>query len=270
MANESGLAALLAKKKANDGQDSGPSGGTASAMSDSSAPLSESESSAQPIPSEAKAETGQAERPKNPFAAGKNSGPNDSSGPVGVGPSAASGVNSSDMQSRPKLAGLSLKSESQPTDSDASGVDAPTISSLDDLDASEDEGIAPRQSMSQFADETPATKPTRELPEGLDKNALGFIDMIDGVYDVLHDADMMGSVIRNIIIELKSHPEYMKLVAPDDIRAWVRGMRETMGLAKIKKQESKAKRSGGAGKKSKLVDEDMLADLNSLGVEIPE
>jgi hypothetical protein len=43
-------------------------------------------------------------------------------------------------------------------------------------------------------------------------------------------------------------------------------MRDSMGLARIKKTEAKAKRAGGSGKKSKLVDDDMLADLASLGI----
>jgi len=253
--NAGGLAALLAKKAQSSGQES-----TASA-SDQGQPES--------IPAEPKAGEGQAERPKNPFASRKDSGSQDSSGATGVGPDAAGGNDSVDQQPRSGLTSLSLKPAAQPASGDTSGVASSTIESLDDLDSTEDEGVQPRQSMSHFSDETPATKPTRELPEGITKETLGFIDLIDGVYDVMDDAELLGGAIRNIIIELKSHPEYMKLVAPDDIRTWVRGMRESMGLAKIRKTETKAKRAGGAGRKSKLVDEDMLADLADLGVDIP-
>lgn len=261
-----GLAALLAKKAAekngtnlSDSNDSQASSG-----------VSESAPESNDVPSAESIGATETQRPKNPFGGGKNSGPNDSSGPARDRPAASGGEPSSGEQSRSGLASLSLKPKSQSSDSDTGSVAPHTIESLDDLDASEDAGIAPRQSItSHFSDETPAQKPTRELPEGLTKEQLGFVDMIDGVYDVIHEPDLMGGVIRNIIIELKDNPEYMKLVAPDDVRVWVRGMRDSMGLAKIKKTESKARKSGGSGKKSKLVDDDMLSDLADLGVDIP-
>jgi hypothetical protein len=46
-----------------------------------------------------------------------------------------------------------------------------------------------------------------------------------------------------------------------------------MGLAKIKKTESKVKRAGGSGRKAKTVDADMLAaldDMKDMGISIPE
>lgn len=215
--------------------------------------------------------TGESKRPANPFGKRKDTGGGDSTGPSGVGPDTSSGTDSVSEQPKSGLAAISVGAGPQHSDSDASELAAPTLDSLDALDQSVDEGIAPRERVtSHFSDETPADKPTRELPEGLTKEAMGFVDLIDGVYEVVHEPDLMGGVIRNIIIELKDNPEYMKLVAPDDVRLWVRGMRESMGLQKIKKTESKAKRAGGSGKKSKLIDDDMLNDLNDLGIEIPE
>lgn len=269
MAN--GLTNLFAKQKAASNGQVASDSGAAKAGSSESKSERPSEDRTESVQGSTQAGTATAQRPANPFAARKSSGSADQSGDTG-GESAPSGGNdSSGGQPRPRLANLSLKPKSQHPSDDSGSVATGTINSLDDLDQLESEGIAPRPSMtSAFADETPAEKPTRELPEGLSKEQLGFIDMIDGVYEVVHDGELLGGVIRNIMIELQNNPEYMKLVAPDDIRTWVRGMRESMGLAKIKKQESKAKRSGGAGRKSKLVDNDMLADLASLGVEIPE
>jgi hypothetical protein len=124
-------------------------------------------------------------------------------------------------------------------------------------------GSAPRgERVAYFADETPAVKPTRELPEGITKEGLGFVDMIDGIYEIIHDPDLLGGVIRNIMVELKSNPEYTKLMAPEDFRTMVRGMRESMGLARVKKQESKAKKS--SPRKSKQLDDDVLAGLDDI------
>lgn len=146
---------------------------------------------------------------------------------------------------------------------------------LDSLLDSEDEGIAPsddpdyevQQVMSQFDDETPATAPTREVPEDADKGLRQFVEMIDGIYGILHEPELLGNVIRGIMVELKANPQYMQQVADNDIRVWVRAMRSTMGLAKIRKTESKAKRAGGGAKKGKGVDADMESAFNELGID---
>jgi hypothetical protein len=177
------------------------------------------------------------------------------------------------VKTAPKLAGLKFATPPAST-SPANTKPVTQIDSLDDLDNIDLSGIeaigdedAPR---SQFADETPAQAPTRELPEGLDKQARAFIDLIDGVYGMLHDPEFLGQVIRNIMIELKENPQYVKHICDDDVRVWIRTMRDSMGLARVKKLESKAKRgSGGASKaKSSKVDDDMMSDLASLGLDL--
>ncbi len=256
-----GLASLIAKQKEpSDGQTGTPDAPKANpfgtATPDASADSTES------VPRESETPASVLPKLGNPFGGQPDSGP-----PVdGAGVDSGGGSNSGDSESRPKLAGLSLGTKPPAESLDAGAMAGKPLDSLDAIDQSTDTGVAPREGMSSFEDETPATKPTRELPEGLSKEELSFMDMVDGVYEVLHEPDMLGGVIRNIIMELGKNPEYMRLVAPDDIRTWVRGMRDSMGLARIKKTESKAKRSGGAGAKSKLVDADMLADLDALGI----
>lgn len=145
------------------------------------------------------------------------------------------------------------------------------IHSLSDLESLTDEGIAPsnskreaeseylRSRMSEFDDETPATKPVRELPSGIESQQLQFVEMMDGVYDLLDDPELLGAVIKNIMIELKANPQYINMVTKDDVRQWVRTMRHTMGLARIKKLETKGNRGVSKAKpKSKLLDEDVI------------
>lgn len=174
----------------------------------------------------------------------------------------------------PKLAGLKFATSAPVDKSPANTKPVTQLESLDDMDNLDLCGIeaigdddAPR---SQFADETPATAPTRELPADLDKQAKAFIDLIDGVYGMLHDPEFLGQVIRNIMIELKENPQYVKHICDDDVRVWIRTMRESMGLARVKKLESKTKRGSGTGtraSKSK-VDDDMMSDLASLGLDL--
>lgn len=142
---------------------------------------------------------------------------------------------------------------------------------ISDLANLEDEGVAPvahGRGPSQFDDETPATKPTRELPEDADKSLLQFVDLIDGVYEIIGDSELLGNVIKGIMVELKAHPQYMKQVCKEDIRQWVRAMRDNMGLARIKKQEkAKPRGAGGAAKKGGKVDSDMQDAFNDLGID---
>jgi len=202
---------------------------------------------------------------RNPFGGGGLKPRSDSGSGSADGDSVAAS-SKGDGGHRPKLAGLKLPDAHTPSklpDGNAKPVVASVGLSLESLSESTEEGVAP-VTQSGYADETPATAPTRELPEGVTKEELNFLETVDSIYNILHDPDLLGGVVRNILIELKSHPEYMRLVAPEDVRQWVRGMRESMGLAKIKKTEAKAKRSGGSGSKSKLIDNDMLADLDAL------
>lgn len=141
-------------------------------------------------------------------------------------------------------------------------ADVPSRDAGDDFDIGQladsllgsEESVSTRASRSQFADEVPCPK-RGNLPDDLPENerqlTKQFIDLIDGVYSMLNDPELLGGVIRSIMIELKAHPQYMKLVAPDDVRVWVKSMRDSMGLARIKKQEAKAKRSGGGAKAKK-------------------
>lgn len=113
---------------------------------------------------------------------------------------------------------------------------------------------------SRFADEIPATAPIRDLPPELAEQAVSFTKSLDSVYACLHEPELLGGVVRGIMIELANHPEYRKLISTADYHTMVKGMRESMGLARIKKEESKAKRTGS--KKSTVVTD--LDALNAL------
>ena len=122
---------------------------------------------------------------------------------------------------------------------------------------------------SQFADELPASAPARQLPEDIDKSGIQFVALCDQVYGLVDDPELLGNVIRGIMVELKSHPQYMKMVSKDDVRLWVKSMRDSMGLARIKKQEKKTTRGTAASAKGgKGMDKDMLDAFNDLGVNL--
>jgi hypothetical protein len=94
---------------------------------------------------------------------------------------------------------------------------------------------------------------------------LAFVESLDGIYQVLHDPEMFGQAVRMVMLELQENNEYDKLLADSDIHVMIRGMRRTMGLARVRKQEKsrKASTNKNARTKSALADKDM-ALLNML------
>jgi hypothetical protein len=98
-------------------------------------------------------------------------------------------------------------------------------------------------------DEIEATAPDRELPEDITPDMEGFVESLNAMYLVLNDTDMFAQSIRQIMMELQENPEYEKLISDQDVHVMIRAMRNTMGLAKIRKQAKQ--RKGGTGTKAR-------------------
>jgi hypothetical protein len=113
--------------------------------------------------------------------------------------------------------------------------------------------------------ETAATAPTRDLPEDMEDGMRLFVQSLDSLYDTLFDSELFSSVTRNIMQELADNREYKKLIADDDVHIMIKGMREAMGLARVKKVETKARKPASHAKRggAKVSDDD-LALLESL------
>jgi hypothetical protein len=116
-----------------------------------------------------------------------------------------------------------------------------------------------------FADEIPATSlPERVIPEDESAEQVRkFCSLLDGVHGLIPEPELASNAIRGIMVELKHNRQYIKHVQPDDVRIIVRLMRETMGIAKVAKAATKAKRTA-------KVDADMMDDLASLGLGADE
>lgn len=157
-----------------------------------------------------------------------------------------------------------------PGDSSTRAVaDAPT--GLKALAQDESPGLTTVSEAIKYDDEIPAQAPERELPEELDEAMQGFVQALDSVYNpqVLHDPELCGQMIRRIMSELQEQPQYIKLIQDDDAMVMIRGMRESMGLARIRKLESKRKPSGGSrAKKATGKAAEALDDLQALAGEM--
>jgi hypothetical protein len=175
-------------------------------------------------------------------------------------------------EDKPKPAGLNfIKAKAagttpalRPIPATAEPVVADVVLSLDDIAESEDQGVsrAPTHvSQHAFADEIPATAPIRDLPEDLDKQQREFVAQLDSVYEIVHDPELFSQFIRTIMEELKSNPDYVRLMADQDVHTMIRGLRESMGLARIKKVEKSTKTR--ASKKS-VAGNEMLATADAI------
>lgn len=156
-------------------------------------------------------------------------------------------------------------------DDDSSTIDSAEFS-LEDLagfEASDETAPSRPELGSGFDDEIEATAPDRILPPDLTQQQMNFVESLDGIYPVLHDPELFGQAVRIIMLEMQEHKEYKKLIADQDVHTMIRGMRNTMGLARIRKQEKSRKAGGGTKKaargKSAVSDDDMALLESLLG-----
>src|SRR3546814_16931757 len=84
------------------------------------------------------------------------------------------------------------KPKEKPVESVSDDMD---LSALAGLDVSGIESLDEPTERSQFPDEIEATAPARELPADLTAQQLQFVDSLDVIYTVLHDA---RSVVRRV------------------------------------------------------------------------
>lgn len=110
--------------------------------------------------------------------------------------------------------------------------------------------------------------PDRELPADITTDQSGFIDQLNQVYSIVYDPELFGQFIRMIMQELQDHPEYIKLMSPSDLHVMVRGLRESMGLAQIKKEATKRKPSTEAKAKKAPKSSEFDAILDGMNLNL--
>lgn len=138
--------------------------------------------------------------------------------------------------------------------------------SLDDLAGLDESSTPALVTGSGFPDEIEATAPDRDLSPDLEAGQLGFIESLDNIYQVLNDPEMFGQSVRLIMMELQENPEYIKLISDQDVHTMIAAMRNTMGLARIKKQaKSRTAKNTTAAKKKGSIDDSTMAVLDALG-----
>jgi hypothetical protein len=167
----------------------------------------------------------------------------------------------------PKGLGLNLATKAPPKTVEVESVTQSDTFSLEDLASISTDVVpvvdSPEDPM--FPDEIEATAPDRELPDDITAEQISFVESLDGIYGVLHDSEMFGQTVRMIMIELQDNPEYDRLLSDSDVHTMIRGMRRTMGLARVRKQEKSRKvGTNKNARKTSGVSDDAMQLLNSL------
>lgn len=174
------------------------------------------------------------------------------------------------VQASPAKPPAAAVAESDATDgpifglADLAGFDASDVPEVRGSGASEGSG---------FDDEIEATAPERALDPDITAQQISFVESLDNIYQVLNDPELFGQSVRIIMMELQENPEYIKLVSDQDVHVMIRAMRNTMGLARIRKQEKSRKAGTGtrkAAQKKASVSDDDMALLNNLLGGIPD
>jgi hypothetical protein len=160
-----------------------------------------------------------------------------------------------------------------PTPAPAPKQEALSLDNLGSFDLSSIDESEPEDNteFAGFMDEIEATAPDRELPEDITPEMAGFVESLNTIYTILNDPEMFGQQIRQIMMELQENPEYEKLISDTDVHVMIRAMRNTMGLARVKKQAKKrgtaASKSRAPSKRQALMDK-ALAITTGFGIEV--
>ena len=144
-----------------------------------------------------------------------------------------------------------------------------SLDNLGSFDLSDADEPEVSEEFAGFFDEIEATAPDRELPEDMTPDMEAFVENLNSIYLILNDSDMFAQSIRTIMMELQENPEYEKLISDQDVHVMIRAMRNTMGLARIRKQQKSRKpgvsKSRAPSKKQALMDKALGL---SIGIEI--
>lgn len=127
---------------------------------------------------------------------------------------------------------------------------------------SESDDIAPKQE--SLPGEVPALESNREFPDDATEDMKQFGALVDSVPDLFDDPQVMQQVIRSIMVELQQNPEFMEVMTDEDVNTMIRGMRDVLGLAHVKKVAAKKKAGGSTRKKKSALSDEQTAELDNL------
>lgn len=176
---------------------------------------------------------------------------NNESGPSDHGESVGGRVADGDSSEPAKPAGLGLAAIAGL----GSGIPEPT-QLIDEADLNDRvDGL----------DLVDCTAPDRELPQEMTDQMISFVKSLDSIFQLVADPEMFVDMVRKTQREMQEYPALGKLLCDADVRVAIRGMRQSAGLAQVKKQAAKESRSKTAKVNSAAVTSAMDSLLSLAG-----
>lgn len=117
---------------------------------------------------------------------------------------------------------------------------------------------------SPLSGESPASDPALEVDESLMSQQERFIANVERIDTVIHDKELLGSVLEDMMLELSENPDYKKFMSDSHLESMMRGMMETFAIVKASKAKTSKAKTGSRKKKGKPLSDtatDMLAAL---------
>jgi len=122
--------------------------------------------------------------------------------------------------------------------------------------------IASVASVDRFSDEIEVQKPERDLPEELTEQQQAFINLLDSVYELHHDADAVQNAVSRIMTDMKETEHLANLVEDDDVTNIVRKMKQILGFRKAtKKAKAKGRPKTAAVAELESMFDDLMGGL---------
>lgn len=112
---------------------------------------------------------------------------------------------------------------------------------------------------------SPDKKEISDLPEGFTRDELDkCMASVDQLRSALTHEQMIRESLREVMLNVQAHPQFVGLLEPEDIGLMVQGLREAYGVAITRKDTVRTKRSKNAEIASFIGDGlgDALGDLN--------
>jgi len=105
--------------------------------------------------------------------------------------------------------------------------------------------------------------PSNEVAIVPEAEAQEFIDMLRTMKDLLDDPDNIQTILRTVMIDMQASPHLVELLQPEDFGLMIRAMHQAMGVAQIRKTETRSK--SAASKKSGKYADAIALSLEELG-----
>lgn len=116
-----------------------------------------------------------------------------------------------------------------------------TVTVVDDLEQTDKEIVDDPESTeiaiipNPMQGESKASEPVIDIPPELNEQQQRFLENFNRIPETMHDADLLGAVMEDIMQELSANPDYKEFMSDECLEVMMRGLTETFKIVKASK-----------------------------------